>query len=77
MISNTDSKPNASSQNGWDSTHYPHHICWLSDNIVSVLKQAEVGVPVAELIRNIGISEQTFYRGSRSTLAWKWVRCVS
>jgi putative transposase len=27
-----------------------------------VLKQAEVGVPVAELIRKAGISEQTFYR---------------
>jgi putative transposase len=30
--------------------------------IVSVLKQSEVGVPVAELIRKVGISEQTFYR---------------
>jgi len=29
---------------------------------VSVLKQSEVGVPVAELIRKVGISEQTFYR---------------
>jgi putative transposase len=27
-----------------------------------VLKQAEAGVPVAELIRKVGISEQTFYR---------------
>jgi putative transposase len=27
-----------------------------------VLKQAEVGVPVVELIRKVGISEQTFYR---------------
>jgi putative transposase len=32
------------------------------EQIVSVLKQAEVGVPVAEVIRKIGISEQTFYR---------------
>jgi len=30
--------------------------------IVGVLKQAEVEVPVAELIRKVGISEQTFYR---------------
>jgi putative transposase len=30
--------------------------------IVGVLKQTEVGVPVAELIRKVGISEQTFYR---------------
>ncbi len=29
---------------------------------VPVLKQAEVGVPVAELIRQVGISEQTLYR---------------
>jgi putative transposase len=32
------------------------------EKIVSVLKQAEVGVPIAELIRKAGISEQTFYR---------------
>ena len=32
------------------------------EQIVSVLKQAEVGVPIAELIRKDGISEQTFYR---------------
>lgn len=32
------------------------------EQMVGVLKQAEVGVPVAELIRKVGISEQTFYR---------------
>jgi putative transposase len=32
------------------------------EQIVGVLKQAEVGVPVAELLRKVGISEQTFYR---------------
>ena len=32
------------------------------EQIVEVLKQAEVGVPVAERIRKVGISEQTFYR---------------
>ena len=32
------------------------------EQIVGVLKQAEVGVPVAEVIRKVGISEQTFYR---------------
>ena len=31
------------------------------EQIVSVLKQAEVGVPVAELIRKARITEQTFY----------------
>src|SRR5664280_1114325 len=32
------------------------------EQIVGILKQAEVGVPVVELIRKAGISEQTFYR---------------
>jgi putative transposase len=32
------------------------------EQIVAVVKQAEVGVPIAELIRQVGISEQTFYR---------------
>ena len=27
-----------------------------------MLKQAEVGVPIAELIRKVGITEQTYYR---------------
>jgi putative transposase len=26
------------------------------------LKQAEAGVPLAELLRRVGVSEQTFYR---------------
>ena len=34
----------------------------LTEQIVGVLKQAQVGVPVAEVIRKAGISEQTFYR---------------
>ena len=32
------------------------------EQIVGVLKQAEVGVPIGELVRQVGISEQTFYR---------------
>ena len=32
------------------------------EQIVAVLKQANLGLPVADLIRQIGISEQTFYR---------------
>lgn len=32
------------------------------EQIVAVLKQADMGMPVADLIRQIGISEQTFYR---------------
>ena len=32
------------------------------EQIVGVLKQAEVGVSIGELVRQVGISEQTFYR---------------
>jgi putative transposase len=32
------------------------------EQIVAVLKQAEAGVPLAELLRRAGVSEQTFYR---------------
>jgi putative transposase len=35
------------------------------EQIVSVLKQAELGLPVADVIRQVGISEQTFYRWKR------------
>ena len=32
------------------------------EQIVAVLKQAELGDPVADLIRHLGIAEQTLYR---------------
>ena len=32
------------------------------EQIVAVLKQAELGAPVTDLIRKVGITEQTFYR---------------
>lgn len=32
------------------------------EQIVAVLKQADLGMPVADVIRQTGISEQTFYR---------------
>jgi putative transposase len=32
------------------------------EQMVAVLKQAEAGVPLAQVIRRVGISEQTFYR---------------
>jgi putative transposase len=32
------------------------------EQIVSVLKQSELGMPVADVTRQTGISEQTFYR---------------
>ena len=32
------------------------------EQITTVLKQAETGVPIGELCRQVGIAEQTFYR---------------
>lgn len=36
--------------------HFP------AEQIVSVLKQAELGMAVGDIVRQFGISEQTFYR---------------
>jgi putative transposase len=36
--------------------------CFSVEQIVAVLKQAELGMPVADIIRQLGISEQTFFR---------------
>jgi len=33
-----------------------------AEQIVAILKQVKLGTPVAELIRQVGVSEQTFYR---------------
>jgi len=41
---------------------------------IGVLKQAEVGVPVAEVNRKAGISERRSTGGRRSMQAWKWIR---
>jgi putative transposase len=35
---------------------------YTEEQISFVLKQAETGTPVAEVIRRMGVSEQTFYR---------------
>jgi len=35
------------------------------EQIVAVLKQAELGIPVADLVRQLGVSEQTYYRWKR------------
>jgi putative transposase len=35
---------------------------YTEEQIAFALKQAEVGTPVAEVIRRMGVSEQTFYR---------------
>ena len=46
------------------------------EQILATLKQAEVGVLVAEPIRHAGISEQTFIAGRNSMLGWRWTRFV-
>ena len=33
-----------------------------AEQIVSILRQAELGVAVSDIVRQLGISEQTFYR---------------
>lgn len=40
------------------------------EQIVAILKQAELGLPVADLIRQVGISEQTFYRWKKQYSGW-------
>jgi putative transposase len=47
------------------------------EQIVAVLKQAEVGVPVAELIRQVGISEQTLYRWKKQYKGLETTRSAS
>ena len=36
------------------------------EQITAILKQAETGTPVGDLCRQVGISEQTFYRWKKS-----------
>ena len=38
---------------------------YTDEQIASALRQAEHGTPVVEVIRKMGISEQTFYRWKR------------
>jgi putative transposase len=47
-----------------------------TERIVAVLKQAEMGLDVSDLIRQLGISEQTFYRWKKQYggLQWEQVR---
>ena len=39
------------------------------EQIVAVLKQADLGIAVPELIRKVGMSEQTFYRWKKKQYA--------
>ena len=41
---------------------------YTEEQIAYTLRQAESGVPVAEIIRKLGITEQTFYRWKRRFL---------
>jgi len=40
------------------------------EQIVAVVKQAEAGVPVVEVCRRVGITEQTFYRWKKKFVGW-------
>ena len=35
---------------------------YTEEQIAYALRQAELGTPVAEVVRKMGVSEQTFYR---------------
>lgn len=37
-----------------------------TEQIVAALKQVELGLPVADVVRQLGVSEQTFYRWKRA-----------
>jgi putative transposase len=47
------------------------------DQIIAVLKQAELGMPVNDVIRRIGIAEQMFYRWKKQYAGLQWTRCKS
>jgi putative transposase len=47
------------------------------EQIVAVLKQAELGVPVAELIRQVVITELTFYRWKKQYNRLEPTKCAS
>ena len=44
------------------------------EQIEAIVKQAEMGMQVAELIRRVGISEQTFYRWKKRYAGWSWIK---
>src|SRR3954469_17014550 len=41
------------------------------EQIVGILKQVEVGVPVSGICRQAGITEQTFYRWKKLYVGWE------
>jgi putative transposase len=39
-----------------------------AEQIVAVLQQSEAGVPLAELLRRVGVSQQTFYQWKKQSV---------
>jgi hypothetical protein len=50
---------------------------YTEEQIAYTQRLAESGTPVADVCRQMGIAEATFYSGRRSTAAWGRLRCVS
>jgi len=48
---------------------------YTDQQIAQALRQAEQGLPVAELCRKLGVSETTFYHWRSGTPAWGWPSC--
>ena len=46
------------------------------EQIAFALRQVESSAAVRAICRKMGVSQQTFYRGRRSTPGWAWPRCV-
>jgi len=47
------------------------------EQILFALKQGDVGQPIADVCRQMGISEATYYVGKKSTPIWGCLRCGS
>lgn len=43
---------------------------YTEEQVAFALKQAELGTPVPEVCRKMGVSDATFYNCARSTAAW-------
>jgi hypothetical protein len=46
------------------------------EQVTYALRQAEGASPVADLCRQLGVSEATFHYGQRSTPIWVSARCI-
>lgn len=47
---------------------------YTEEQIIGILKEAEAGVPVAELCRKYGMSDVSFYTCAANTVGWKFRR---